>query len=161
MLPEGAFTTIRMNPATDEENSAMPKTLVKWVEGKQFVGMDSRNHSVVLSGDDPARGVSPSQTLLIALSACSAYDVVDIMTKKRKPLSRLEVTADGEQDPQPPWAYRRIHLKYRLAGKDLSEKAVAQAIQLSQEKYCSVAATLRGVATITFEFEIVSDASAF
>ncbi len=94
--------------------------------------------------------------LLIALSACSAYDVVDIMTKKRKPLTLLEVTATGEQDPQPPWAYQRIHLKYRLGGKNLTDKAVTQAIELSQEKYCSVAATVRGVAKISFEFEIVS-----
>ena len=63
----------------------------------------------------------------------------------------------GEQDDDPPWAYRKIHLKYRLGGKDLTEKAVEQAIQLSEEKYCSVAATVRGVAEITTEYEILSE----
>jgi putative redox protein len=133
----------------------MPVTTVRWVAGKQFVGTDSRNQSVVLSGDDPARGVSPSQMLLVGLSACTAYDVLDIMAKKRKPLTLLEIVADGEQDEEPPWAYRRIHLKYRVSGRDLTEKAVEQAIQLSQEKYCSVAATVRGVAEITTEIEIM------
>lgn len=134
----------------------MPTTTVRWVTGKQFVGTDARNQSIVLSGDDPARGVSPSQMLLIGLSACTAYDVLNIMAKKRKPLTLLEIEANGEQDPNPPWAYRRIVLKYRVSGKDITEKAIGQAIQLSQERYCSVAATVRGVARIVTEFEIVS-----
>jgi putative redox protein len=133
----------------------MPTTTVKWVAGKQFVGMDSNRHALVLSGEDPASGVRPSEMLLIALSACTAYDVVDIMEKKRKPLSFLEVIATGERDPDPPWPYRSIHLKYRLRGPELTEKAVAQAIELSEEKYCSVAATIRGVARISTEFEIL------
>lgn len=135
----------------------MPTTAVRWLTDKKFLGTDSHNQSVVLSGDDPAKGVSPSQMLLIGLSACTAYDILDIMTKKRKPLTMLEIIADGEQDPDPPWAYRRIHLKYRVSGKDLTEKAISQAVQLSQEKYCSVAATVRGVAEIITEIEMVSD----
>ncbi len=133
----------------------MPTTNVRWVTGKQFVGTDSHNHSVVLSGEDPARGVSPSQMLLIALSACSAYDVVDIMEKKRKPLTHLEVEANGNQAEEPPWAYEEIHLTYRLRGENLTDKAVVQAIELSQDKYCSVAATVRGVAKITYSYELL------
>jgi putative redox protein len=67
------------------------------------------------------------------------------------------VTASGERDPDPPWAYRKIHVKYRLGGKGLTEKAVEQAIHLSQDKYCSVSATVRGVARITYDYEIVAD----
>ena len=133
----------------------MPTTTVRWVSGRQFVGTDARNHAVVLSAGDPAMGVSPSQVLLIGLSACTAYDVLDIMAKKRKPLTLLEVIASGEQDPDPPWAYRRIVLKFRVAGKDVTEKALSQAVKLSQEKYCSVAATIRGVAEIVTELEIL------
>ena len=133
----------------------MPKTTLRWVKDKQFVGTDGRNHSVVLSGDDPAQGVSPSQMLLIALSACSAYDVVAFMTKRRKPLTHLEVVADGEQADEPPWAYQEIHLIYRLAGENLTDKEVVRAIELSQQKYCSVAATVRGVAKITYAYEIL------
>jgi putative redox protein len=132
-------------------------TTVRWLKDQHFVGTDSNNHSVVLSGQKQGIGLSPSETLLIALAACSSVDVVEILKKKRKELTLLEVTTNGERDPDPPWAYRKIHVKYRLAGKGLTDKAVAQAIQLSQEKYCSVAATVRGVARITYEFEIVPD----
>lgn len=69
----------------------------------------------------------------------------------------MEVTASGEQDPEPPWPYRKIHLKYNLSGEGLTEKAVEQAIHLSQEKYCSVAATVRGVARISTEYQITTD----
>lgn len=134
----------------------MPTTTVRWVTDKQFVGTDDNNHSVVLSGSKTAGGVKPSQMLLIGLSACTAYDVLDIMEKKRKPLTLLEVIATGDQDSDPPWTFRHIHLMFRIRGDQLTEKAVKQAIDLSQEKYCSVAATVRGVAEISTDFEIVA-----
>lgn len=130
-------------------------TSVRWIGERHFVGIDSSNHSVVLSGQAEKIGVSPSEMLLVALASCSSVDVVEILEKKRLKLTQLEVTTTGERDPEPPWPYRRIHLKYRLAGEGLTPKAVEQAITLSQEKYCSVAATVRGVAQITTEFEIV------
>ncbi len=132
----------------------MATTTVRWLNEKNFVGIDSGGHSVVLSGQKNSIGVSPSQMLLVALTACSSVDVVEILKKKRKKLTLLEVTASGEQDPEPPWAYRKINIKYRLGGEGLTDKAVEQAINLSQEKYCSVAATVRGVAQITTEYEI-------
>lgn len=134
----------------------MATITVRWVNESNFVGVDATGHSVVLSGQKNGIGVSPSQMLLVALAACSSVDVVGILEKKRKKLTLLEVTASGEQDPEPPWTYRKIHVKYRLGGKNLTEKAVEQAIGLSQEKYCSVAATIRGVAQITTEYEIVA-----
>ncbi len=134
----------------------MPTAKVRWVEGMQFVGMDSGGHSVVLSGDDQQAGVRPSEMLLVALASCTAVDVVEIMAKKRKPLRALEIVITGERDPEPPWPYRRIDVNYRLSGDGLTEKAVAQAIALSSEKYCSVAATVRGVAAIHTRFEIQS-----
>lgn len=133
----------------------MRKTTVKWVSGQTFVGTDSKKHSVVLSGDDPAVGVSPSEMLLVALSACSAYDVVAILEKKRKKLTALEVTAEGEMADEPPFAYHRIHVTYTLSGEGLTEAAVRQAVDLSHEKYCSVAATVRGVAEVTTAFDII------
>ena len=134
----------------------MPTAKVQWVEGMQFVGTDSGGHSVVLSGDDRQSGVRPSEMLLVALASCTAVDVVEIMAKKRKPLRSLEIIINGERDPDPPWPYRRIEVNYRLSGENLTDKAVAQAIELSSEKYCSVAATVRGVADIRTKFEILS-----
>lgn len=135
----------------------MPTASVRWVEGLQFVGSDEGGHSVVLSGDDRQVGVRPSEMLLVALAACSAVDVVDIMKKKRKPLTKLQVVINGERDPDPPWPYRLIEVTYQAQGKGLTEKALAQAIQLSTDKYCSVAATVRGVAEIKTHFSIVAE----
>ena len=138
----------------------MGTAIVKWIDGKQFVGIDSTHHSVVLSTPDEGVGIKPSELLLIALAACSSVDVVEILEKKRMPLTRLEVSATGEQDQNPPWTFRKIRVLYKIAGKNLTEKAVAQAIQLSQEKYCSVAATLRGTAEIITTYEILEETPA-
>jgi putative redox protein len=135
----------------------MGTATVKWIDGKQFIGIDSTHHSVVLSTPDEGVGIKPSELLLIALAACSSVDVVEILEKKRMPLTRLEVSATSEQDQDPPWTFRKIRVHYKIAGKNLTEKAVAQAIQLSEEKYCSVAATLRGTVEIITEYEILEE----
>ncbi len=133
----------------------MGTATVKWIGGKQFVGIDSTCHSVVLSTPDEGVGIKPSELLLIAVASCSAVDVVEILTKKRMPLSFMEISSSGEQEQDAPWTFRKIHLHFRLAGKNLTEKAAEQAIQLSEEKYCSVAATVRATAEITTDFEIL------
>ena len=133
----------------------MGTATVKWIDGKQFVGIDSTRHSVVLSTPEDEVGIKPSDMLLIAAAACSAVDVVEILEKKRMPLNYLEISSSGEQDQEPPWAFQKIHLHYKVGGKDLTEKAIAQAIQLSEEKYCSVTATIRATAQITTDFEIL------
>ena len=135
----------------------MGTATVKWIDGKQFIGIDSTKHTVVLSTPDEGIGIKPSDLLLIAVAACSAVDVVEILEKKRMPLSLLEISSSAEQDQDPPWTFRKINLHYKIGGKNLTEKAVAQAIQLSEEKYCSVAATVRATAQITTDFEILAE----
>ncbi len=135
----------------------MASANVRWIGGKQFIGVDSTKHSVVLSTPDEGVGMKPSELLLVALASCTAVDVVEILQKKRLTLTSLEISASGEQDADPPWTFRKIHLVYRLRGVGLTETAVRQAIELSEEKYCSVAATVRGKAEITFEYEILPE----
>lgn len=135
----------------------MVQTKVQWIGDEHFVGIDSSNHSVVLSAAKDGIGVRPSDMLLVALSACTSVDVVSIMEKKRQPLSSLEVIASGEKNETPPWAFRKIHLLFRVRGKKVTPEAIGRAIQLSQEKYCSVGATVRGVAEITTSFEILPE----
>jgi len=134
----------------------MATVRVKWLEKLQFVGVDATKHSVVMSGqgEEDGIGMSPSQLLLVALGGCTAYDVVSILTKKRQRLTGLEVEVAGEQEPEPPWTYRKVHLTYRLRGRGLSEKAVRDAIELSKDKYCSVGATLAAAAEITYDYTI-------
>jgi putative redox protein len=135
----------------------MSTATVKWIEGKQFIGVDSTNHSVVLSTPSEGIGIKPSDLLLLAVASCSAVDVVEILEKKRMTLTHLEISSSGEQDQDPPWTFRKIHMHFKIGGKNLTEKAVAQAIQLSEEKYCSVAATIRGTAQIVTDFEILQE----
>ncbi len=133
----------------------MAKASVTWFGGKKFVGTDSTNHSVVLSTPDEGIGMKPSDMMLVALASCTSVDVVEILEKKRLDLRGLEVGVTAEQDAEPPWAFRKIHLTYTITGQGIKPKDAEQAIQLSQEKYCSVAATLRGVAEITWEYKLV------
>ena len=135
----------------------MANVTIRWVTGKQFVGTDSTHHSVVLSPADVGVGMKPSELLLVALGSCTAVDVVEILAKKRTTLISLEIQVTGEQEIDPPWTFRKFHIQYLLKGKGLTEKAVAQAIQLSEEKYCSVAATVRATASITTSFEILPE----
>jgi putative redox protein len=134
----------------------MSSASVRGIGGKQFVGIDSTQHSVVLSTTEEGVGMKPSELMLVALAACTAVDVVEILGKKRQELTALEINVEGQQDQDPPWTFRRIHLTYRLRGAGLTEKDVAQAIELSEKKYCSVASTLSGVAEISTSFEIIA-----
>jgi putative redox protein len=84
----------------------------------------------------------------MTLGGCTAYDVVNILAKKREPLT-------GPQGP--PWTCRKIHMEYVVRSDGLSEKAVHDAIRLSEERYCSVAATLRGAAESTYDYTIVDE----
>jgi len=131
---------------------------IKWLPGGlTFIGTDSEKHSVVLSPVSEGTGMKPSDLLLVAVGSCTAVDVVGILEKKRTPLSSLEIEVTGEQDADPPWTYRRVHVHYKLRGNGLTTKAVEQAILLSEEKYCSVASTIRGVAELSNSYEILTD----
>jgi putative redox protein len=133
----------------------MAQAKIKWQpSGKTFIGIDSTNHSVVLSTPDEGVGMKPSELLLVAVGSCTAVDVVNILEKKRFQLNGLEIQVLGEQDADPPWTFNKIHIHYVLQGVELTAKAVEQAIQLSEEKYCSVSATVRGMAQVTTSYEI-------
>lgn len=92
--------------------------------------------------------------LLAALGACTATDVVVILAKKRQRLESLEVLVSGERAAEPPRVWTRLEIVYKLRGQ-LDEKAVRDAIELSETKYCSVAAMLRKTASIAFRYEIL------
>jgi putative redox protein len=133
----------------------MAQAKVIWQPGgRTFIGIDSTNHSVVLSTPADGVGMKPSELLLVAVGSCTAVDVVNILEKKRFQLNSLEINVSAEQDDDPPWTFRKIHIHYKIQGAELTDKAVEQAIQLSEEKYCSVSATVRATAEITTSYEI-------
>ncbi len=137
----------------------MAKAIVKWLEGKRFVGVDSTDHGIVIAGtgEDGRIGAKPSELLLLALGSCTAYDVVNILEKKRQRLTGLEVQVTAEQESEAPWAFTSFHVHYVVRGRGLSERAVEDAIRLSDEKYCSVSATLRKGVAVTHDFEVIEE----
>lgn len=127
---------------------------VSWKGGRTFIGSDSTKHAVILSSREEGIGMKASELLLVALATCSSYDVVSILEKRKVVLRKLDVEVSAEQEADPPWTFTNIHMKYILAGEGLEPKHAETAIQLSESKYCSVAATLNGKANITWDFVI-------
>ena len=130
----------------------MANAAVRWTGDRTFIGIDSSNHSVVMGAVNKEMvGMKASELLLVALGGCSSYDVVGILEKRKVKLTKLEVHATAEQESDPPWTFKKIHLKYVLAGEGLTQEKAEKAVALSEGKYCSVAATLKGKAEITWE----------
>lgn len=130
----------------------MANASIKWTGERTFIGTDSSNHSVVLGGTKKEMiGMKASELLLVALATCSSYDVVSILEKRKINLKKLEVFVEAEQESDPPWTFRKIHLKYVMGGEGLERSDAEKAIELSEGKYCSVAATVKGKAEITWE----------
>lgn len=134
----------------------MADAKITWFGGKQFVGVDSSKHAVVLSSQDEENGtgMKPSDLLLVAVADCSAVDVIGILDKKRQDVRGFEINVKGQQDEDPPWTFRRIEMEFVVKGRDLKEKAVADAIELSVEKYCSVSATIEATTEIVSSYRI-------
>ena len=96
------------------------------------------------------------ELVLVALCGCTAYDVVNILQKKRQPFTRLVVVAQAERAVQSPRVYTQITLTYQVSGQ-VSRKAIEDAVRLSKSKYCSVAAMLNKTANISYEIKIDSE----
>ncbi|NMB73746.1 MAG: OsmC family protein [Myxococcales bacterium] len=121
---------------------------LKWMDGLQFVGEAPSGHAVLLDGGKEGGGadsaVHPMEMLLLALGGCTAMDVISILKKKKQAVTGFEVRLRGERAPDHPKRFTRIELEFVVRGHDIDEAAVARAISLSYEKYCSVRATLQG-----------------
>ena len=126
-----------------------------WKQDQEFQAAATSGHTIVIDGDKKA-GNSPMELVLIGLCGCTGYDVVSILTKKREAFTSLEVRAEAERAASPPTVYTDIKLVYRVGGK-VSHKAVEDAVRLSEEKYCSVAAMLNKTAKITYRIEYVEE----
>ncbi|MBP6471789.1 MAG: OsmC family protein [Chloroflexi bacterium] len=142
----------------------MSNIALKWTgEGSQmFVGRDSFGH-VVVTGSWPDneddswqewKAIKPSDLLLLSLASCSGHDVVMILNRQRQKLTNLYIDVQGNQAAEPPYQFTDIHLHYIVEGENLDPEKVARAITLSEEKYCSVAATIRGVAQLSHSYTV-------
>lgn len=129
----------------------MTEAKATWIEEQRFEGIASSSHAIAVDGDKKTAN-SPMELVLIGLCGCTGYDVASILHKKREPFTGLEVRAEAERAAEPPAVYTAIRLTYRVKG-NVSHKAVEDAVRLSEEKYCSVAAMLRKTAQISYKIE--------
>jgi putative redox protein len=131
----------------------MVEAKAMWTDEHRFLGQASSSHGIVIDGASKT-GSSPMELVLIALCGCTGYDVVSILGKKREPFTSVEVRAEAERAATPPTVYTEIRLVYRVGGS-VSHKAVEDAVRLSEEKYCSVAAMLQKTVKITYTIEYI------
>ena len=101
------------------------------------------------------RGPRPMELMLESLGSCSAVDVVHILQRGRHPVAGCEVDVEAERAETPPKVFTGIHLHFRVSGEGLKEAAVARAVQLSAEKYCSASLMLGKAVDITHSHELV------
>lgn len=133
----------------------MSLTRLVWHERFRFTGTDSRGRDVMIDAHPDGSGAKPSDLLPISLAACTAYDIVNILHKQRQDLRALDASIESVQDEDPPWRFRSIVVRYRAYG-DVDPTKAQKALTLSEEKYCSISATLRPVVDLRFEIEVVA-----
>lgn len=137
----------------------MMKARVKWIEDSSFVAQSGSGHSVVLDGPPEAGGknlgVRPMEMVLMGLGGCTAFDVVEILKKRRETIAGCSVEISAERADTVPKVFTRIHLHYIVSGSDVKEESIRRAVELSAEKYCSVSMMLNKSAVITHDYEII------
>jgi putative redox protein len=134
----------------------MAEVTLRWTgEGLTFRSQATYGDPILTGQDPEGPGSKASDLLPISLAACTVYDVVVILRKQRQDLHALEVRITSEQDPDPPWTFRSIHMHFVLTGA-VDDRKASRAIELSESKYCSVAATLRSVVRLSHSYEIVT-----
>ena len=127
----------------------------EWQGGGAFIGRNISGGMVQIGKLNNQPGVSPMELLLVGLAGCTGIDVVDIMLKKREALKALKVKVRGKRAENYPQVYKEIEIIYQFWGKGINPTSVERAIQLSEEKYCSVSAMLKSVADIRSTYQII------
>ena len=134
------------------------KATVRLVSDDLFLAFTPSGHAMPLDTDS-ARSSAPSpvELLLVALGSCTATDVASILAKKRQQVTSYTVEVSGQRRDEYPRSYTSMKVHHVVTGRSISPKAVADAIELSETKYCSVAATLRPTVEIQTSFEIIEE----
>lgn len=123
-----------------------------------FIATTPSNHSVIIDTKGERKSAStPLELLLVSVAACTAVDVVSILEKKRQKISAYKVEITGTRREEHPRAFTAFHIHHLVYGQNILAQAVEKAIELSDTKYCSVAATVRPTAKITTSFEIIEN----
>lgn len=134
------------------------KANVSWVGDERFLGTSESGHVVVMDCDGGKTAPSPLENILLSLGGCSSVDVVSILQKARQKVAGCDVNISAERVDTVPRVFNKIHLHFVITGSGVAEKHVERAVNLSADKYCSVAMMLNKSVEITHDFEIIESA---
>ena len=123
-----------------------------WKSENTFVGQNAAGGTVQMGALDGKPGVGPMQLLLVALAGCTGEDIVSILKKQRQTPTDMQVRVRGKRATEYPMIWTDIHITYLIWGEYTRARDVERAIQLSEEKYCSVELMLCKAANITSEY---------
>ncbi|NNE65520.1 MAG: OsmC family protein [Pyrinomonadaceae bacterium] len=132
------------------------KAVVQYAGDQFFIGTTpSGNSQTIDSKGDRSSAASPLELLMLSVASCTAVDVVSILKKKRQEITDYKVEIEGDRRDEFPRGFTAFRVHHIVYGRSVSEDAVAKAVELSDDKYCSVAYTVRPGAEITTSFEVV------
>lgn len=133
--------------------------LVKWKGGMAFEASTETGHQILMDGAPEIGGANlgarPMEMLLAGLGGCSGIDVMMMLQKGGQDVRDCQIEITSERAETIPKVFTKIHAHYKVVGKDLSDKKVQRAVDLSAEKYCSVSKMLEAMAEMTHSFEVV------
>jgi putative redox protein len=137
-----------------------PSAVIRYGGAGFFIGVSPSGHAINIDTDhERSSAPTPMELLLIALGSCTGVDVVSILEKKRQRVTDYRVEVTGERREEYPKRFEKMYVRHIVTGVQLDPTAVARAIELSEEKYCSVAATLRPTVEIISSFEVIEAAT--
>jgi len=135
------------------------KAQVKWLGGRAFEGTPDSGHSVIMDsspdfgGED--RGIRPMEMLMVGMGGCTSIDVMNILEKSRQDVTACVAEISAERADTEPKVFVRMHVHFKVTGRNLDAQRVERAISLSAEKYCSASVMLGKTAEITHDFELI------
>lgn len=132
------------------------KAVVRYAGDEYFIATSPSGHSQAVDTKGSRKSApSPVELLMIAVAGCTAADVISILIKKRQDVTEYSAEITGTRREEHPRSFTSMHVHHIVHGRSVSEKAVEDAIRLSEEKYCSVSNTVKAAAEVTTSFEII------
>jgi len=130
-------------------------------DGLKFSGHSTWGHEITTDGSKKAggaeEGYQPAELMLFALAGCTGIDIVNIGRKMRLDIKDVNIKIIGEQDEKPPRPFTNVHVIYTVIGRDIDPKKLERVIDLGMNGYCTVAATMKGIAKISHEYKIIEE----
>lgn len=133
-----------------------PKAVIQLTGEDLFVGYTPSENAVTIDTNHIRHSApSPMELLLLALGSCTGVDVISILRKQRQNVTDYRIEVRGQRRHDHPRSFKRMEVHHIVTGRNISGQSLAKAIQLSEQKYCSVAATFRPTAEIVSSYEII------